>query len=153
MILEIEMSDATEALMELRARIDANRKLLEKQEAALIVMEEMMGINHSKVAKETAPLEFYKGGIDIKNLNLSDNSSKKTFKQQVKEVVELFGDQEFTVQHVFIALLGIGTKVNGNQPKARIAGMLSILEGEGLIVKTTVGKGSVPNKFKLASLA
>lgn len=144
------MTNATNALQEMRAKINANRKLLETQEDALLVMEQMMGLTSSAPINETKPLGNFKDGISIDTLNVHDLSNRKTLKQQVKDMVNLFGEQEFSVPHVFAAMQNAGIEIKGSQPKSRIATLLTELQGEGLIVKTFAGKGSVPHKFKLA---
>lgn len=148
------MSDATTALLELRAKIDANRKLLDKQEAALIVMEDMMGITSPTASSLNKSLDFSSNGnvISIDDLNVPDKSNRKTFKQEIIEVIELLGQQEFSVPHIHAALTGMGIKVNGGQPRARIAKMLSDLTEDKFIVKTHRGKGSDPHKFRIKSV-
>ncbi len=143
------MSDATNALLELRAKIEANRRLLEKQEQALLVMEEMMGISSPKENNVTKPLDFFSGGIDIKSLNVASVGNKKTFKQEILDVVKLFKDQEFSVPHIHEALTRMGIKVNGAQPRARIALVLNDLTADKMIQLTFKGAGNVPNRFKL----
>lgn len=145
----MNMSDATNALLELRTKIDANRRLLERQEQALSVMEEMMGISSVKEVTKTQTFDFYRSGIDVSTLNVADLSKRKTFKQEIIDAINLYKNQEFSVPHVHETLGLMGIKVNGAQPRARIALILSELEREQFIKKTFQGKGSVPNKFQL----
>ena len=119
------MTNATNALQEMRAKINANRKLLETQEDALLVMEQMMGLTSSAPINETKPLGNFKDGISIDTLNVHDLSNRKTLKQQVKDMVNLFGEQEFSVPHVFAAMQNAGIEIKGSQPKSRIATLLT----------------------------
>lgn len=150
------MDNAYKAILELRLKIEENKKLIQKQEEALLVMEEMMGLAGKVVTPQEAFGEHNENGfrkilrnrlIPVESLSSSSNT-KKTFRQEVEDVVKLFGDQEFTVANVHDALDLNGYRVNGQQPRARIAIILNELDKSGYIRTTFKGAGNVPNRYK-----
>jgi len=141
------MSDILE---EFEQRIAANKRDLEEQEHALAVLRRTMGKAGSQpqgfvinATPGTFKFEELVGGVE--------KTKKRTLIDEVRDVVMLFGENEFTVAHIEAALKKTGVVVDAKNPRARIGIAVSTVLEEGLIVRTAEGGGNVPHRYKLKS--
>lgn len=139
-------------LAEFEQRIAAKRKELEEEEGALAVLKRAMGLKSDVQSAVVADKT-----VEEKEFNfeaLADHigpMKKRTLIDEVRDVVERFGDHEFTVAHVEAALKQMGVSVDAKAPRARIGIALSNVVEEGLVVRTYDGAGNVPHRYKLKS--
>lgn len=140
----------TDLIAELEMRVAAKRKELEDEEKALAVVRRMMG---QPLTSATFVIEKQQSEqIKFEDLVGSvEKSKKRTLIDDVRDVVMLFGDNEFTVAHIEAALKKTGVAVDAKNPRARIGIALSTVVDEGSVVKTGEGGGNVPHRYKLKS--
>lgn len=142
------MSDILE---EFEKRIAENKRDIEEQEHALAVLKRTM--RKPLLSKP----EIISGNEQIKDINFDDligsidKTKRRTLIDEVRDIVSHFGDNEFTVAHIEAALKKTGTKIDAKNPRARIGIALSTVVEEGLIVRTGVGGGNIPHRYKLKS--
>lgn len=138
-------------LEEFEKRIAANKRDIEEQEHALAVLKRTMG----KPSLSTTEVIASKGQIGKINfddlIGSVEKTKKRTLIDEVREVVNLFGDNEFTVAHIEAALKKTGVVVDAKNPRARIGIALTAVLDEGLIVRTVPGAGNIPHRYKLKS--
>ena len=89
--------------------------------------------------------------FDLSALVTEDVSRKRTFVDDLRDVLRRFGAQEFSITHAEAALKKLGVEVAGKTPRSRISASLSKLNDEGFIVKTFEGGGNVPHRYKIRS--
>lgn len=77
-------------------------------------------------------------------------SERKTFADDVRDVVMRLGDQEFSVPMIERALIHAGKKVPEANSRSRISMILAQLAKNKEIALIHEGKGSDPNRYKLA---
>lgn len=143
------MSDSSEILSTLRKQVAKNRKALEEQEAALLVLEQMLGSGHfSDITEGSANPAQETSVINLNDLNVQGASKRKGLTEHVTGLQGRFGEQEFNCAHVQAILTQSGDAPGGKSPRARISMVLSKLEKSGLIERTFQGKGNVPNMYK-----
>lgn len=139
----------TNLIKELEARIAAKRRELEDEENALATVRRMMGQPLATQAQRFVPKE------QIDSINFADLmgnvEKKRTLIDEVRDVVPLFGENEFTVAHIEAALKKLGIAIDVKNPRARIGIAVASIVDEGLIVKTVTGGGNVPHRYKLKS--
>lgn len=136
-------------ISEIRTEIEKKKLELKELESALNVLDKF-GLNTGnpvKVPQNISPIKDI-DSISIDDLDVQDNSSKETFKDQIAKFVMKLGSQEFTVKHVEAALIKYGVHVNGKSPRSRISIALNKLVDEKVLSRTYLGVGNVPNKFK-----
>ena len=134
-------------IKELEARISVKRKELEDEERALVVVKRMMGqLSNDLPLGNTSKEQL--ASINFDDL-IGTIEKKRTLIDEVRDVIRQFGKNEFTVAHIEAALKKIGIAVDAKSPRARISIVLSTIVDEGLIVKTMVGGGNVPHRYKL----
>jgi len=131
-----------ESVAELKKKNADKRKKLDAEDAALLVVENML--------LEAAPV-ITQGQIDFEGLNVGKREAKESLTTQINDIVIRFGSYEFCVDHVEKALEKAGIAVKGKTPRARIANTLGILRKKGVIVRTVTGRGSDPHMFRLAN--
>ncbi|PKO92573.1 MAG: hypothetical protein CVU15_05480 [Betaproteobacteria bacterium HGW-Betaproteobacteria-1] len=145
----ITISNQT-VIAELKKLVEIKKEELQEAEQALRVVEKLLGqpqfqsvdlIKNGEIATSSK-------AINIADLRHEANSGRKTLRQEVTEVVEQFGAQEFTVAHIDSALKKYGVVVKGQSPRARISMTITKLEEEGRVRKTFVGKGNIPHRYK-----
>lgn len=89
------------------------------------------------------------GVIDLSSF-LDEAKKKPAFIDSIKEIVERFGDQEFTVQHVdHVYKLNNGIPAIDNSNRTKISTALSKLKDAGVLKMTFKGGGNVPHKYVL----
>lgn len=140
----------SDIIAEFEKRIAANKRELEEQERALAVLKRTMGIAASE---QQFPSDIKEKTTDI--LNFDDlvgtiqKSKKKTLADEVKNIVSLFGSNEFTVTHVEAALKQRGIEIDAKNPRARIAIALGQIAEEGFVKRVFEGAGNVPHRYML----
>ena len=91
------------------------------------------------------------GEIDFDKLILPQKASsgKPTLADLCKEVIGKFGGKEFTVNHVFAAMIQLGHVQDGKNVKNKISLAIRKLADEGFIIRTHEGSGNEPHKYKV----
>jgi len=123
-------------LTELREKISEGRKKLEEQEAALIVLESMVSESNVNSKEE---------------IKLGALPTKQSIVDNVLDIIDRFGEQEFMVVNVEDALKEQGKLPKSKSPRASIAMALQKIEAQNEIVRTYKGRGNEPHRFKKAS--
>mgnify|MGYP001578523209 CR=1 FL=1 len=137
-------------LDELRKEIEQERKRLADKEAVLRYLEEKEG--KTALSRPVVGNKPTDSGI-IQLDQLIPNASRRTLYEDVRDVVLRFGDQEFSVVHVDLALKQQGIEVKATKfPRSRITTVLGKLEKQGIIIRTFQGGGNNPNRYKLGNL-
>lgn len=86
--------------------------------------------------------------IDVSSL-IDEKPKRNALIEEVKQVVEKFGDQEFTVAHIDKVLKSkSGLPQDDMSNRARISTALSRLKDSGCLEMTAKGGGNVPNRYK-----
>lgn len=150
------MIDIREVIDSLKREIDAGRREIEAKEIALRMLQERYGATQAlpglKVQAPTQAAPLGDGDLfDLASLVTEDSSRKRTFVDDLRDVLRRFGAQEFNITHAEAALKKLGIEVAGKTPRSRISASLSKLNDEGFIVKTFEGGGNVPNRYKIRS--
>ncbi len=141
----------TDLMLELETRVAAKRKELEDEEKALAIVRRMMGQSpiHVSIPEEQ---KNQIGQLKFEDLAGSvEKTKKRTLIDEVRSVVMHFGVNEFTVAHIEAALKKTGVVVDAKNPRARIGIALSTVLEENIIVRTALGGGNVPHRYKLKS--
>lgn len=149
------MAVKLEDILELRMKIENDRKKLEEQERALLILEQMLNEQFPQPqpvapAPETSTLGAQSSLIKLEELSVANVQERRTLADDVWDVAQRFGEQEFTVPHVEAVLKQLGREINAKAPRARIAMVLGTLEERGQVIRTFKGTGSVPHRFKVA---
>lgn len=131
-----DMAITLKDLTELREKISEGRKKLEEQEAALLVLESM--VSESSVNSK-------------EEIKLGALPAKQSIVDNILDVINRLGDQEFMVANIEEVLKEQGKLPNSKSPRASIAMALQKIEAQGKIVRTYKGRGNEPHRFKKAS--
>lgn len=107
-------------------------------------LEEAQRLLKSVIHEET-PKSVSSRKIDLSALK--KEPPKKSLVDLVRDVVELFEDQEFTVANVDDVLEQRGQTPKG-KARARIAMSLQSLLRKGVVVRTYKGLGSEPHRYR-----
>jgi hypothetical protein len=141
------MTDTAKMINELRAKIAANRKQLEEQERALVVLEQMMAQPlYSEVFQDATAKSGPPSNLALPTPMVV--ASKKTQKEIVCEAIDALNGQEFTVATIANILERTGKQFEGQNPRNRISVVLGSLEDNKVIRKTFTGGGNVPHRYK-----
>lgn len=148
--------DIREVIESLKREIEAGRRDVETKEIALRMLQGRYGAAQAapepKVQTPAQTVPLGDGDLlDISSLVTEDASRKRTFVDDLRDVLRRFGAQEFSITHAEAALKKLGVKVAGKTPRSRISASLSKLNDEGFIVKTFEGGGNVPHRYKIRS--
>jgi len=146
--MKIEQKDIDEQ----EALLASINKKLADAEAVLRFMYEKIGKPMKSVEADRKHLAIMMSGstygdIDLRTVGL-EIASKPTLKDNIKLLVERMGHQEFTVQHIEALLQQDCNAPGGNNPRARIAMIMSDLEADGIVNRIFKGRGSEPHRFK-----
>lgn len=133
---------------------------IEKERAELQTKEKMLNELKSKFSstqdiQNSATLHTPKpqisGSINVHDL-IEEIPRKKSIIEEIGEIVERFGDQEFTVQHVdAVFKTNHGLQASDTSNRTKISTALTKLKDRGLIAITFKGAGNVPNRYKRVS--
>ncbi|TFH89040.1 hypothetical protein [Vibrio ouci] len=128
---------------------EEKRKELEELEAAIRVMKRL---NNAPTIEESSidnPINET-GLIDITDLEepSSEGPKKRSLKDDIRDLVERFGDQEFTVSHVESALKKLGKASDAKNFKNRLSMLVRTLYEDGVIERTFEGSGKTPHKYR-----
>lgn len=132
--------------VELRAKIAASRKILDEQERALNVVEEMVRSGDAPQATGNGRLQLAEREFSVRVPSTS--LIKPSQKQILKNLISTLGGAEFTVTKVHDLLVEQGNGFEGDRPKGRIAVVLNQLMNAGYIEQTEVGTGKIPHRYK-----
>lgn len=139
-----ELAQLKQKLAEQKQKLVEQTKLLEAQEAALLVVEQML-------ASQKSDPEFIHAGPSkpgpIMPLRIR-RIRGKAFIDMVKDAVASLGNEEFTVADVEAAIIEHGHEIAGKAPRARIAMALSELVEKTIIERTAEGSGRTPHRFR-----
>lgn len=147
--------DAISLIKDLEREIERGKAEIAIKEKLLDEWKSKLGLDNKapKMAKEgSIDLQPKKtipdtGVIDVNSL-LEEQPRKPTIIDEIRDIVERFGSQEFTVQHVDRVY-----KLNHNIPaedishRTKISTALSKLKDLGIISMTSKGSGNVPHKY------
>lgn len=148
------MSGLAEAIDALSKEVEHARRELEGKENALSVLQDMY-------AKQTGG-SLYRIAqglsnqlIDLSEVHEAKNAHRHTFVDSVRDAVNRFGDQEFSVIHTEFALkkLGVINDELSKNSRSRISMALSKLVDEGVTVMSFKGGGNVPHRYRLKNAA
>jgi hypothetical protein len=152
---EIEQESA--AIAREKSQLDAREKILAGKEQALLVLERM-GVSGQKASDFQSPPPSTHAADEQKDndylIQLNDlfsdvENRRRTLTDDVRDVVRRFGTQEFTVAHAEAAMKRLGIELVGKTPRARIALAITKLCDEKTVVRTFVGAGNVPHRYRL----
>ena len=130
-------------LEELRNKIAEERKKLEEQERALLILEQKLVNEAPTRIKPTEQSEtFNLGELNVPTSNMS------TLTDSVRALLKRIGCQEFTVADIEALLKQKGVELGGKAPRVRIEMALSDLVKEGEAIRTFRRVGSRPHRFK-----
>lgn len=152
---DIEQESA--AIARERTALDEREKVLAGKEQALLVLERIgLGRPASHEAQalraSTSSADALKESNSLIHLNdlFTDvENRRRTLTDDVRDVVRRFGTQEFTVAHVEAAMKRLGIEVVGKTPRSRIALAVTKLCEEEILVRSFVGGGNVPHRYRL----
>jgi len=139
-------------LEDLRNKIADTEKELEELKAAYRVMERL-GYAEKPILEgkeeDIASIDDT-GAINLDELDLPVKviKSSNSLYTNVTNVIERFGDQEFTVNHVYAALSKLGKGSDAKHFKNRVSMMIRKLSDEGVIERTYKGVGNSPHRYK-----
>jgi hypothetical protein len=145
-----------------RASIDADRQGLDVRERALDVkVQALDALNrygsglpaHTATVARVPPVQTSASHeeIDLSDLVTDESSRRKTFNDDVRDVVRRFGGQEFTNAHAEAAMKKLGIEIVGKTPRSRISLAFAKLVEDGFLIRTFIGGGNVPHRYKLRS--
>ncbi len=140
-------------LEDLKKLADEKRQELAELEGAIKVWERLgavsLGGKHSPDVGN-APILGDTGTIDIDALSLPKKviKPKTTLLDNVKNVIERFENQEFTVGHVDAALKAMGKGSTAKHFRNRVSVLVRKLHEDGILTRTFKGKGSEPHKYR-----
>ena len=147
------MADILEVIASLRAEIALARRDIEDKESALRVLESRFTPATSIAAAmqtPALPVQHDDGELfNLSDLVTPDSARRRTFLDDLRDVLRRFGGQEFGIGHAEAALRKIGVEIAGKTPRSRISASLSKLSDEGFIVKTFEGGGNVPHRYRV----
>ncbi len=143
------MSDFTEAL---KQEISETEQILAGLKALL----------RSKEGRDTKPAGTQSelpniptlaetGTINLDELELPKKRHRKksTLMDDIKNVIERFSGQEFTVAHVEAALKGLGKGSDAKHFRNRVSVAIRKLTDEKVLERTFKGSGSDPHKYRI----
>lgn len=140
-------------LEDLRKRLQEAEQEVEELKAAVRVMERLEGVKtQGPVNDLRRPRLAETGVINLDELDLPKKAKEQkiTLGDEVRNVIERFGSQEFTVSHVEAALRQMGKGSDAKHFKNRVSINIRKLCAEGLLEKTHEGIGSDPHKYRRA---
>lgn len=144
-----------------REAIDAQRKDLEGRERGLEAKEQALDVLSRYATALPEPMVAHQeptalqarhqpdAEFDINDLDVDGHSQRKTFVDDVRNVVRRFGRQEFTNAHVEAAMKRLGIGIVGKTPRQRISLAFTKLVEERVIVRSFIGGGNVAHRYKL----
>uniref|UniRef100_E6QX30 Uncharacterized protein n=1 Tax=mine drainage metagenome TaxID=410659 RepID=E6QX30_9ZZZZ len=136
----------SDILKEFEKRIAANKREIEEQEYALVILKRTMGASNATLIS-ALPIKTAEAKFD----DLFDvvKENKRAVIDDVRDVISNFGDKEFTVAITEAALAKVGITINAKEPKQRIASAIKQLVDKGIVTLTRKGSGSSPHIYKL----
>lgn len=156
--------DAISLIKDLEREIELDKAELAEKGAEIAIKEKLLDEWKSKLGLDNKDAKKGKeanidaqpqkaipdtGVIDVNSL-LDEQPRKPTIIDEIRDIVERFGSQEFTVQHVDRVY-----KLNHNIPaedisnRTKISTALSKLKDLGVISMALKGSGNVPHKYVL----
>ncbi len=92
------------------------------------------------------------GAINLDELELPAKpvKSSNTLSSKIRILIKRFGSQEFTVNHVDVALRKMGKGSDAKHFKNRVSIIIRGLTDEGVLERTYKGKGNTPHKYRQA---
>lgn len=147
------MTDIREIIDALKAELKVAKQDIETKEASIKFLEERFGDarkSSTPTVQTSARLPTAREEmIDLNSLVQEQGTKRRTFVDELRDVVRRFGGQEFDISHAEAALKRVGVEVSGKTPRSRISASLSKLHEEGFLVKTFEGGGNVANRFRV----
>ncbi len=141
------MKDIVETLIDdMQVRIEESRKKLECQ---IMVLDELKSLVNHQPANSKQSETSNSTSVDLSSLDLPREEDKRILIDDVRDIVNLFGSQEFRVAHVEKLLSDKGQLPKGKTPRARISQALKNLTEEDVILRTYKGRGKDPHRYKL----
>jgi hypothetical protein len=146
-------------LEDLRAKAKALESELNDINAAIRVMERFDGAGVvQKRSEETTkvpktPTIGATGVINLDELSLpakATKSNKETLITELAALVQRFGAQEFTVNHVLAALDAMGKGNTAKHFKNRVSVTIRKMTEDGVLERSHEGAGNDPHRYKLA---
>jgi len=144
-------------IQKLKDQIKLKEDELNDLNAALRVLLRLEGMDDdlSKVSiAEQKDTPFTESGeIDFDKLELPERSSatKITTMDLTRDVVGKFGARQFSVNHVYAALLQLGKVEESKHVKNRISMSLKKLADEGFLSLAHKGSGNDPHRYRVVA--
>lgn len=126
----------------LRKQIQEQKEILKKQEEALLILEGMVAQTVGTVPTKVTPAIPLVQEKDV-------DQGRVTLKDKVAIATTKLAGRVFTSGDVLDTLKQDGVEISGDNPKSRVAVLLSKLESDGKVVKTFTGSGQVPHQYKI----
>lgn len=146
--------------MDALALIQYLEEQIEKERTALQIKEKLLGELKSKISPSNVTQNIVNqlhqqaqssGSINVHDL-IEEIPKRKSIIDEIREIVDRFGDQEFTVQHVdAVYKTNHGIPSSDTSNRTKISTALTKLKNNGLISITFKGGGNVPNRYKRIS--
>lgn len=143
------------SLEAMRKKVEETTKLLEEEKAVLSYLERMAIATPERngwaTTQPPSSLESPSEEIDLNDIELPEKAIRKpTMMNDITDVIERLGSQEFTVNHIHAVLRKQGKGNDAKHYKNRISLSVRKLTNAGKIVLTHKGSGNDPHKYKLA---
>lgn len=145
------MSDKKKLIDELKAQIAKSKLLVQEQEKALQIVEDMLSSGAAEKYSDNETHKATDGHDEL--IKLDSPTNQPTLKDEVIAIIQKLGDQEFTVAQIESLLNKMGKIVTGTAPRSRISMILSKLTDEdGMLFRSFEGAGNIPNRYKIKKL-
>lgn len=145
------------AIRELETEIDAaNLDLQAKIRSLQVLRGILQKMNSSTVVKTSFEHERSEANgtaqdhelIDLQALDGGIGQKRRTLADDVADLLPRIGPQEFSIAHVEALLKRCGIEVNAKSPRSRISVALAKLCDDGVLMRTFIGGGNVPNRYR-----
>ena len=136
--------------------VESLRKQLDDDELMLRFMERKIDASRTTHLEGRAGgSSFASGPIDVSLVGTTSKKQKNpTLKDHMKGVISrIAADQEFTVTQLETILKDLGQAPDGKHARNRISVLVKEFAGEGLLLKSHIGKGSEPHRYKRSAQA
>lgn len=140
-------------IKELDREIAETKQYLADLEATRRVIAKRAGTKYSLPDEPILPRLEETGTIHLDDLVIPKRVTRKksTLTDDIRGIIERFGNQEFTVTHVEAALKQSGKATDAKHFKNRVSVIIRKLTEDGVIKRTHVGKGNDPHHYQLKS--
>lgn len=138
-------------ITEVEKEIAEAKQHLADLEAMHRILSRRSDTSGSKPVKATTPTIGESGTINLDDLQMPKKADRKkaTLHNDIKNVTERFGNQEFTVTHVEVALQQMGKGSTAKHFKNRVSTEIRKLTDSNFLTRTYEGFGNDPHRYRL----